>query len=42
MAEGLCRKYWGKDFNVYSAGTKKYGMNDRALKVMKEIGRVVE
>lgn len=38
MAEGLCRKYWGKDFNVYSAGTKKHGMNERAMKVMKEIG----
>lgn len=38
MAEGLCRKYWGDKFNVYSAGTKKHGMNERAMKVMKEIG----
>jgi arsenate reductase len=38
MAEGWARKYWGEEFNVYSAGTKKHGMNDRAIKVMKEAG----
>ena len=38
MAEGFCRKYWGSEFNVYSAGTKKHGMNERAIKVMKEAG----
>lgn len=38
MAEGFCRKYWGHVFNVYSAGTKKHGMNERAMKVMKETG----
>lgn len=38
MAEGFCRKYWGEDFNVYSAGTKKHGMNTRAMKVMNEAG----
>lgn len=38
MAEGWCRKYWGNEFNVYSAGTKKHGMNERAMKVMKEAG----
>lgn len=38
MAEGFCRKYWGDQFNVYSAGTKKHGMNERAIKVMKEAG----
>ena len=38
MAEGFCRKYWGQSFNVYSAGTKKHGMNERAIKVMKEAG----
>lgn len=38
MAEGFCRKYWGNQFNVYSAGTKKHGMNERAMKVMKEVG----
>ena len=38
MAEGWARKYLGKEFNVYSAGTKKHGMNERAMKVMKEAG----
>ena len=38
MAEGFCRKYWGDKFNVFSAGTKKHGMNERAIKVMKEAG----
>lgn len=38
MAEGWARKYWGNEFNVYSAGTKKHGMNERAIKVMKEAG----
>ena len=37
MAEGFCKKYWGSDFNVYSAGTKKHGMNERAIKVMREV-----
>ena len=36
MAEGFCRKYWGDKINVYSAGTKKHGMNERAIKVMQE------
>lgn len=38
MAEGFCRHLWGDDFNVYSAGTKKHGMNERAMKVMMEKG----
>ena len=38
MAEGWARKFWGKKFNVYSAGTKKHGMNERAMKVMQEAG----
>jgi arsenate reductase len=38
MAEGLARKYWGEEFDVYSAGTKKHGMNERAVRVMKEVG----
>jgi arsenate reductase len=38
MAEGFCRHLWGHEFNVYSAGTKKHGMNERAIKVMKEAG----
>jgi len=38
MAEGFCRHLWGNQFNVFSAGTKKHGMNERAMKVMMEIG----
>ena len=38
MAEGFCRKFWGTEFHVYSAGTKKHGMNERAILVMKEAG----
>ena len=38
MAEGFAHKYWDHEFNVYSAGTKKHGMNERAMKVMKEAG----
>lgn len=38
MAEGWARKYWGETFNVFSAGTKKHGMNERAMNVMKEAG----
>lgn len=38
MAEGFCRHYWGHALNVYSAGTKKHGMNARAVKVMQEAG----
>ena len=37
MAEGFCRRHWGHKLNVYSAGTKKHGMNTRAIKVMAEI-----
>jgi arsenate reductase len=38
MAEGFCHHQWSNEFNVYSAGTKKHGMNERAIKVMKEAG----
>lgn len=38
MAEGWCRKYWSDEFEVFSAGIKKHGMNERAIKVMKEAG----
>ena len=38
MAEGWARRYWEEEFNVYSAGTKKHGMNERAIKVMLEAG----
>lgn len=38
MAEGWAKMYWGHEFNIYSAGTKKHGMNETAIKVMKEAG----
>ena len=38
MAEGFCRKYWGHQFRVFSAGTKMHGMNERAMRVMRESG----
>ncbi len=38
MAEGWARKYWGHEFNIYSAGTKKHILNDLAMKVMQEAG----
>lgn len=37
MAEGFCRHLWGSDFNVFSAGKKKHGMNQHAIRVMKEV-----
>lgn len=38
MAEGFGRKYLSDRFNIYSAGTKKHGMNQRAVQVMQEVG----
>jgi len=38
MAEGWMRNFWSSEFEVYSAGTKKHGMNERAIKVMQEAG----
>lgn len=38
MAEGFTRMLWGEEFEVFSAGTKKHGMNVRAIKVMEEAG----
>lgn len=38
MAEGLLRFYRSEDFNAFSAGTKKHGLNENALKVLLEIG----
>jgi len=38
MAEGFARALKGGRYDVYSAGTKKHGMNERAIAVMKEIG----
>lgn len=38
MAEGWCREIHSDNFEVYSAGTKKHGMNPNAIKVMEEAG----
>jgi len=38
MAEGFARQFWGHEFEVFSAGTQKHGMNPRAIKVMQEAG----
>lgn len=36
MAEGFAKKYL-PDWNVYSAGIEKHGVNPKAIEVMKEI-----
>jgi len=38
MAEGWMRKFWASEFDVYSSGTHRHGMNERAVKVMLEAG----
>lgn len=38
MAEGWGKALRGDEFNFYSAGTKKHGLNPNAVKVMKEAG----
>lgn len=38
MAEGWAKKLKGHKYNFYSAGTKKHGMNKRAVAVMQEAG----
>lgn len=38
MAEGWGKKLKGDDFNFFSAGTKKHGLNPNAVLVMKEAG----
>ena len=38
MAEGWGRALKSDSFNFYSAGTKKHGLNERAIRVMKEAG----
>lgn len=38
MAEGWARALKGENYKFYSAGTKKHGMNPRAIQVMKEAG----
>jgi arsenate reductase len=36
MAEGWAKKIFGNKYNIYSAGTKKHGLNQRAIQVMSE------
>eukprot|EP00056_Hartaetosiga_gracilis_P015829 m.3195 g.3195 ORF g.3195 m.3195 type:complete len:151 (-) comp3305_c0_seq1:277-729(-) len=38
MAEGLARHYCSDEMEVSSAGTKKHGLNQKAVKVMGELG----
>ena len=38
MAEGWAKSLKGNEFNFYSAGTKKHGLNPWAIKVMAEEG----
>ena len=38
MAEGWGKALLGDKFNFYSAGTKKHGLNPRAVKVMNDVG----
>jgi len=38
MAEGWGKTIKSDQFNFYSAGTKKHGLNPNAIKVMKEVG----
>jgi len=38
MAEGWGKHFLGERFSFYSAGTKKHGLNERAVKVMAEAG----
>jgi arsenate reductase len=38
MAEGLMRKIYGEDYDVYSAGTNPSEINAYAIQVMEEIG----
>jgi len=38
MAEGFGKAILGNKYNFFSAGTKKHGMNQIAIKVMSEVG----
>lgn len=38
MAHGFGNALKGDEFNFYSAGTKKHGLNPNAVKVMDEVG----
>ena len=38
MAEGWAKNLKGEKYTFYSAGTKKHGLNPRAVQVMSEVG----
>lgn len=38
MAEGFAKSLKAQAFNFFSAGTKKHGLNHRAVQVMQEVG----
>jgi arsenate reductase (thioredoxin) len=38
MAEAFCKKYHADKIEAYSAGIEKHGLNQRAVKVMGELG----
>ena len=38
MAEGFAKALKGDSFHFYSAGTKRHGLNPRAIQVMQEVG----
>lgn len=38
MAEAFLRHIWGDQFDVYSAGIEKHGLNPLAVRVMREVG----
>lgn len=38
MAEGFFKKFAGKKAEIYSAGIEAHGLNQTAVKVMKEVG----
>ena len=38
MAEAWAKKLYGHNYQIFSAGTKKHGMNPYAIKVMQEVG----
>ncbi|MED4420510.1 arsenate reductase, partial [Schinkia azotoformans] len=38
MAEGWAKKYLGDEWDVKSAGIEAHGLNQNAVKAMKEVG----
>lgn len=39
MADGIAKKLGGDKVEIYSAGLEAHGLNQRAIKVMAEIGQ---